>query len=227
MAVSINTVYQKVLALANKEQRGYITPQEFNLFANQAQLEIVEQYFYDIAQFSRLHENDTDYSDMVNLIESKMNLFEVEITGKITGSAMPGDVFRLGKVMSQSYECQRVTPAELALMQATTLCSPTIVNPVYYQQGNEIHHFGGGYYHKYTYIKKPANVSWGYVVIDDGNSGTAMYDPGTTTDFELHHMEETELVYRILVLSGITIKKTELAQFGAGSLQQKTQQEKS
>jgi len=28
MAVSIDTVYQTVQALANKEQRGYITPQE-------------------------------------------------------------------------------------------------------------------------------------------------------------------------------------------------------
>jgi len=33
MAVSVDTVYQRVLAIANKEQRGYITPQEFNLFA--------------------------------------------------------------------------------------------------------------------------------------------------------------------------------------------------
>ena len=40
MAASINNVYQKVLALANKEQRGYITPQEFNLFAEYAQLDI-------------------------------------------------------------------------------------------------------------------------------------------------------------------------------------------
>ena len=40
MAVSIDKVYQKVLAFANKEQRGYITPQEFNLFADQAQMEI-------------------------------------------------------------------------------------------------------------------------------------------------------------------------------------------
>ena len=47
MAVSIDTVYQRVLVLANKEQRGYITPQEFNLLANQAQMEIFEQYFYD------------------------------------------------------------------------------------------------------------------------------------------------------------------------------------
>ena len=57
MAVNIDTVYQKVLAFANKEQRGYVTPQEFNLFAEQAQLEIFEQYFYDINQLSRIHGN--------------------------------------------------------------------------------------------------------------------------------------------------------------------------
>ena len=49
--ISIDTVYQKVLAIANKEQRGYITPQEFNLFANHAQMDIFEQYFYDTNQF--------------------------------------------------------------------------------------------------------------------------------------------------------------------------------
>ena len=42
--INVDIVYQKVLALANKEQRGYITPQDFNLFANQAQMEIFEQY---------------------------------------------------------------------------------------------------------------------------------------------------------------------------------------
>ena len=49
MAVNIDTVYQRVLAIANKEQRGYITPQEFNLLANQAQLVIFEQYFKRVA----------------------------------------------------------------------------------------------------------------------------------------------------------------------------------
>ena len=57
--VSINNVYQKVLALANKEQRGYITPQEFNLFADQVQMEILEQYFYDVNQFKRILGNQT------------------------------------------------------------------------------------------------------------------------------------------------------------------------
>ena len=67
--VNIDTVYQRVLAIANKEQRGYITPQEFNLFANQAQLDIFEQYFYDQSQFLRLPGNSTSYSDIItNLI---------------------------------------------------------------------------------------------------------------------------------------------------------------
>ena len=48
--VNVDTVYQKVLALANKEQRGYITPQEFNLMANKAQLEIFDSYFAKTCQ---------------------------------------------------------------------------------------------------------------------------------------------------------------------------------
>ena len=47
MAVNIDRVYQKVLAIANKEQRGYITPQEFNLMADKAQMEIFNNYFHD------------------------------------------------------------------------------------------------------------------------------------------------------------------------------------
>jgi len=47
MAISVDTIYQRVLAIANKEQRGYITPQEFNLLANQAQMSIFQSYFFD------------------------------------------------------------------------------------------------------------------------------------------------------------------------------------
>ena len=77
MSVSVDTVYQRVLAILNKEQRGYVTPQEFNLFANQAQMDLFEQYFYDINQFGRMHGNDTEFSDMLNILNEKINIFEV------------------------------------------------------------------------------------------------------------------------------------------------------
>ena len=74
--VRVDNVYQKVLALANKEQRGYITPQEFNLFADLAQMEIFEQYFYDKNQFERAPGNSSDYSDMVDIIDKKISPFK-------------------------------------------------------------------------------------------------------------------------------------------------------
>jgi hypothetical protein len=77
MAVNIDTVYQRVLAISNKEQRGYITPLEFNLMANQAQLDIFNQYFYDLGQFKRQPKYDLEYSDSVALIEQKMSIFEL------------------------------------------------------------------------------------------------------------------------------------------------------
>ena len=77
MAISINDVYQKVLAIANKEQRGYITPLEFNLFADHAQKDIFRQYFYDLDQSKRHAGNNTNYADVVTSIEEKISMFEI------------------------------------------------------------------------------------------------------------------------------------------------------
>ena len=103
--ISVDTVYQKVLAIANKEQRGYITPQEFNLFADQAQQEILDQYFYDINQFGGQHGNDTEYSDMLSLLQEKMSELEVRIigatvpaTGIFNHRAAVGNLYKLGSV---------------------------------------------------------------------------------------------------------------------------------
>ena len=48
MAINVNTVYQTVLLILNKEQRGYMTPVEFNKIGTQVQLEIFERYFEDL-----------------------------------------------------------------------------------------------------------------------------------------------------------------------------------
>ena len=98
--VNIDTVYQRVLAVANKEQRGYITPQEFNLFANQAQMDIFEQYFYDVNQFSRAPGNETEYSDMLDLLNEKIDMFQVRGAVVGGGNSLPiiATIYRLGGV---------------------------------------------------------------------------------------------------------------------------------
>jgi len=69
--VNIDTVYQRVLAIANKEQRGYITPLEYNLLANQASIATFEQYFYDRNRLADRPGNSMEYSDADKLIDEK------------------------------------------------------------------------------------------------------------------------------------------------------------
>ena len=74
MAINVNTVYKTVLLILNKEQRGYMTPEEFNRIGTQVQLEIFEKYFEDLNQLTRSPQTDTDYADRVAYLEEKKYL---------------------------------------------------------------------------------------------------------------------------------------------------------
>jgi hypothetical protein len=76
MAINVNTVYQTVLLILNKEQRGYMTPVEFNKIGTQVQLEIFERYFEDLNQQIRIPQTDTDYADRVSNLDEKISLFK-------------------------------------------------------------------------------------------------------------------------------------------------------
>ena len=108
MEINIDTVYQKVLALANKEQRGYITPQEFNLLADQAQMEIFEQYFYDQNQADRNLKNSTELSNVDEILDEKISIHKKLGTITMSGNVgtLPGDVYRLGTVFLASSQIE-------------------------------------------------------------------------------------------------------------------------
>ena len=70
MAINVNTVYTTVLSVLNKEQRGYITPDEFNKLATQVQLEIFEKYFEDLNQQLRVPQADSEYANRQKNIDN-------------------------------------------------------------------------------------------------------------------------------------------------------------
>jgi hypothetical protein len=225
MAISTDTVYQKVLALANKEQRGYITPQEFNLFASQAQMEILDQYFYDINQFGRLHGNDTEYSDMLSLLDEKLAALKKSSTETVSNGefVLGGDVYKLGSIINRNIELEEINYNEHKLRNLSPLTKPTFTRPVYINQNGKINIYPVTITSVFvSYIKKPSPPKWGYIVINE----KALYDPSSTVNFELHQSEESELVYKILTFAGLAIEKPQLMQSAAGLEGAKVQQEK-
>lgn len=76
MAINVDTVYRTVLLVMNKEQRGYLTPEEFNKIGEQSQLEIFNSYFEELNQQLRVGENNSEYANRVKTIEHKLEYFK-------------------------------------------------------------------------------------------------------------------------------------------------------
>lgn len=76
----INTVRNTVLSVLNKNNYGYLSPSDFNLFAKQAQLDIFESYFYQY-NYQINKENSrvsgTGIADIRKGIEEAIDTFSV------------------------------------------------------------------------------------------------------------------------------------------------------
>jgi len=248
MAISVDTVYQRVLGILNKEQRGYLTPQEFNLFANQSQLDIFEQYFYDINQFGRLPGNSTEFSDMLNLLNEKINIFEKNAAMIYAGGYwnMPTDIYRLGTITYANQittlslypvpnttvttivptEVERVNYNEFLYISQSPLTKPTNARPVFVANDLGYKVYGDSALTSgitCNYIKKPAKVEWKYQMV----FGEALYDSTASVNFELHPSEETDLVIKILEFAGLAISDIGMYQVASQMEMNTIQQEKS
>lgn len=233
--VEINSVYQKVLTLSNKEQRGYITPQEFNHLADRAQLEIFEGYFHDIKTALHKIQNQSEESDEVEMLQEKLSLHRVlddaitvnNTTGVVDTASFANTPYRLTSIRLANQVVEEVTRAELAMLRQHPLTTPTQERRVYYRTGeNAFTIFPVPTAEQDNtlvadYIVAPATPSWGYVVVQ----GNAIYNANTTVNFDLHPSEEEKLVTRILEMAGIVINKPGLAQTASQMIQREVQSE--
>ena len=228
MAVSVDTVYQRVLAIANKEQRGYVTPQEFNLLANQAQMQIFESYFYTKNSRERLETNtnpELDETNISELIAAKLNPFRsvdhvnvgTTFKSNIQVAGTDYEVFQTGRVFFNGDVCHKVSVNEASRYKRSVRHIATTANqfPIYCDStvnGEDINVFAGNTVAlsgvTAEYFRVPVTVNWGYVIV----ANTALYNANVSVDFELHKSEEDTLVNKILSLAGIITNKPGLSE---------------
>jgi len=242
--VNIDTVYQTVQALANKEQRGYITPQEFNLFANQAQQDIFEQYFYDINAFREKRPQGFEIGDSVSHIMTKIKDWYF-VQNLLAGGTIPagggGDGVN-GKLIYNkpgegSREMKEVSNPEEMRSLAGSKWHNLGTDEVFFFRVNAfqiqvwrkvngvLQPIPAADYNTDISVEvvggRPALVFWGYIVVNE----EALYNAAASQNFELHHSEQADLVIKILKLAGIAIEDPALFQASSSEDQMNLQQE--
>tara|TARA_R110002072_G_scaffold102841_3_gene225897 strand:+ start:3086 stop:3880 length:795 start_codon:yes stop_codon:yes gene_type:complete len=256
MAINVNQVYSTVLTILNKEQRGYITPDEFNKISTQSQLEIFEQYFEDLNQQLRVPQADVDYSDRIENIDERIAIFKTfgDATYNTTTPTNPfwnlpaidgyGNTiiysgvepvnppfpsttvsfYRIGTVTynssSNPVEIQRLQRSDYYQIQKSPLTRATNSFPNYLYENNKLYISPNTIISAgditVDFVRKPRNVVWGYSL---GAVGQYVYDPATSQNFELSESEQTSLIIKILLYSGVIIKDPQLIQVAAAEEQ--------
>ncbi len=226
MAINVDTVYKTVLLILNQQQRGYMTPDEFNKVATQVQLNIFEKYEDDLNQQYRMPQNDTEYANRVKNIEENLQFFQR--TGATAGTnpftLTPTDVYRLGTVFYKGSELtQYAQRNEVTQLLLSPLTQPTTTFPIYLYENNNLYVYPTSIVTAtditFSYLKTPADIVWDYT---QGSLGQFVFNAGgNTQNFELNVSEQTNVITRILAYAGIIINDPTIIQVA----QQETQLE--
>ena len=234
MAANINSIYQKVLALLNKEQRGYLTPQEFNLLADRAQNEIYENYFHQIRNSNAKIKDDDTHTDTLEMIEAKLSPFlKSETNTNVSSGVMtlPTDLYKLDIVKVGTNLATEVNKKEehyiTSLGETGSVLYPKTARPIFTRASSTTIRITPSPTDSSSctvnYYKVPTTPSWGYVVVNE----KALYNINTSVNFELAESEEEPLVSRILMLSGVVTKQQDAGQVGANAIQMTNQEQNS
>jgi len=247
MAINVNTVYTTVLSILNKEQRGYLTPYEFNQVATQVQLEIFEKFFEDYNQYIRMPKTSVEFASRMDHIMEEFQIFE-ETGPSITipaGSAQtdnvynqPSDLHRFGSVTwnkgLNSPPIEILSNRDYNQIKLSPLTQPTNDFPVAKYKQDKITVFPSAAPYAssdvtFNYIRKPKDVVWAYKLGTLGqylfNDSSNPVDPGVIpstgfVDFEISESQQTEVILQILKYSGVIIRDPQIVQAASNELAQ-------
>ena len=231
MAINVNTVYRTVLSIMNIEQRGFLTPDQFNRIGRLAQLDLFEKAYVDYNRYITRQENNTindEYANLAKNTKEKIDVFSTSATLTFTDgvAAVPSTYYKCIMIStgSRGTEVQEVQKSDLPHINSSKLTAPSTSYPVYYKQGSFFYILPTTISSAtIDYTFKPSDPIWGSTT---GSTYADMqYASGSSTDFALHGSEEVPLIIKILGYAGVTIKDPSVVQAAKQEEIQKINQE--
>jgi len=220
--VSINDVRETVLAICNKNNYGYISPDDFNLYAKQAQLEVFDSYMDIYNKYLNMQKQHMSGDDVADLAARAKESVEAFITGATLNYVAPSAGLSNFEIPSNSYyiinvqygtttfiDVEKVKYTDVFRLINSNLTAPTEANPVYVQGEANIGVAPSSIISDISvfYVRYPLDPLWDYVTLTNGEP---MYNAAGSQDFEVHKEDEPTLVNKILEKAGLSIREVEV-----------------
>tara|TARA_R100001440_G_scaffold48129_1_gene67997 strand:- start:479 stop:1201 length:723 start_codon:yes stop_codon:yes gene_type:complete len=230
--MTIDEVYRLVQAFANKEQRGFITPSEFNLLAKQAELELYNKRLAIVMEKSQPKKTAGFYNESLSPTLAKQDLSHFLRIASIgftndtkpylgTASLILADYIESIFInndeehsISTNIPVEIVNNVNINQILRSSLVKPSIEYPIALLSesgvNKKISIFPETIKDCVLYYYLNDNTpKWGYVTI----SGKPVYDHSSSTQFKLSQRCHGELVTKILEYLGVSIREAEVVQY--------------
>ena len=233
--MTIDEIYRLVQTFANKEQRGFITPTDFNLLAKQAELELYNKRLSIMMEKSQPKKSAGFYAESLTPELAEQDIapfihterFKIFKDGNDTSIGSSNSlntdyIISMSHLDNETQTSATNIPIEIVndrninQILRSSLVKPSSAFPVALIGGNGIDN------------KKLINVfpdaievitvkhyinktypKWSYVTI----AGKPVYDSGNSTQFKMSDRVHGELVVKILEYLGVTIREAEVVQY--------------
>jgi hypothetical protein len=234
---SVNRVYSTLKDLANKDQRGFITPAVFNNFSGIAQMNIFNNLFDSAVLAKRLRNAALDAKQdkgKMKQVEEDLAVFSKSATISLTVGvgAKPSDLARVISIDTTSSPSKAVPvvydEVNWENVLRSTLSAPTASFPAalltnqievaptsiasvklrYYKQPEGLNPSTGA--------RTASQPRFGYTVV----AGKEVYSAANSVDFELPEHYFADIVVEIAKMIGVNLRDTDVYNYATS--EQKT-----
>tara|TARA_R110002074_G_scaffold366157_1_gene540046 strand:+ start:754 stop:1491 length:738 start_codon:yes stop_codon:yes gene_type:complete len=243
---SVREVYNALKDIANKEERGFVTPQEFNSFAPIAQTNIYNKMFSDFTKAETLRKRNLDSArdkSMLKQLKEDLSIFsKSSVISRATSNVnfvKPDDLGRIISLSTYGNIMLDVTTSspidvvydedKFSYMMASTLSKPSESRPVAFLDSEirvyptSIKKVSLRYYKTPESIKVSTGVSnasmpkFGYTLVNNKEA----YNAPTSFDFELPEHYVPQIVEEMAKLVGVNLRDTSVYTFAETETQKR------
>jgi hypothetical protein len=179
--MNVNDMYRICQFAINKAQNGYLTPAEFNLVINQAQISYQDYLLGEFQQYQYGRpQARVNYSQNENIRQRLTPLITdatLTINSTTGESPYPADYIQVDAVVTNDFKRVRFVPQDSLYSYYNSEIDPVVTNPIYLIEPNKFQ-----FYPKtlgsaiLTYVKNAPDIVWAYTTV----SGRPVYAPTQT-----------------------------------------------
>lgn len=211
----ISRVFDLVNAISNKEQRGHITPSQFNLLAEMAQLEYISKRIGKINFINNRGIPEMGYESTWRIHEDLRPMVDGPISIPIENPSgnfhYPYGYIWPDAIHKNDFTpITRLTADQYTHKKRSVITPPSAAYPVVVMRGQYgfIDPYNIGSF-QMSYLKVPPTPVWGFGMVNDA----PVFDANLSVDFTIPPLAYIELSMIILSHVGINLNEASITQF--------------